>query len=157
MHAKILSYLGKLRQSPLSQNESRNQIKLVSITYQLESIADLVVNNMLPLCYKALDANIQASPEMRDTLDRTHSRVNQALLDSVNAIRREDTQLAESVLNAKREINVLLESILELQAQRLSQATEKRLDIFRVQMEWVEALKRIYTLSKRIAKLQLRK
>ncbi len=157
LHAKILSYLGKLRQSPLSQNESRNQIKLVSITDQLESIADLVVNNMLPLCYKALDANIQASPEMRDTLDRTHSRVNQALLDSVNAIRREDTQLAESVLNAKREINVLLESILELQAQRLSQATEKRLDIFRVQMEWVEALKRIYTLSKRIAKLQLRK
>ncbi|MDC5848506.1 hypothetical protein OPW32_04680 [Vibrio europaeus] len=157
MHAKILCYLGKLRQSPLSQNESRNQIKLVSITDQLESIADLVVNNMLPLCYKALDANIQASPEMRDTLDRTHPRVNQALLDSVNAIRREDTQLAESVLNAKREINVLLESILELQAQRLSQATEKRLDIFRVQMEWVEALKRIYTLSKRIAKLQLRK
>lgn len=157
LHAKILSYLGKLRQSPLSQNESRNQIKLVSITDQLESIADLVVNNMLPLCYKALDANIQASPEMRDTLDRTHSRVNQALLDSVNAIRREDTQLSESVLNAKREINVLLESILELQAQRLSQATEKRLDIFRVQMEWVEALKRIYTLSKRIAKLQLRK
>ncbi|MDC5806894.1 hypothetical protein OPW36_22080 [Vibrio europaeus] len=157
MHAKILSYLGKLRQSPLSQNESRNQIKLVSITDQLESIADLVVNNMLPLCYNALDANIQASPEMRDTLDRTHSSVNQALLDSVNAIRREDTQLAESLLNAKREINVLLESILELQAQRLSQATEKRLDIFRVQMEWVEALKRIYTLSKRIAKLQLRK
>ncbi|MDC5809490.1 hypothetical protein OPW07_07135 [Vibrio europaeus] len=101
MHAKILSYLGKLRQSPLSQNESRNQIKLVSITDQLESIADLVVNNMLPLCYNALDANIQASPEMRDTLDRTHSSVNQALLDSVNAIRREDTQLAESLLNVK--------------------------------------------------------
>jgi len=157
LHAKILSYLGKLRQSPLSQQESRHQIKLVSITDQLESIADLVANNMLPLCYKTLDANIQASPEMRETLDRTHSRVNQALLDSVNAIRREDAQLAENVLNAKHEINILLESILELQAQRLSQATEQRLAIFRVQMEWVEALKRIYTLSKRVAKLQLRK
>ncbi|KLN64829.1 Na/Pi cotransporter family protein [Vibrio sp. VPAP30] len=157
LHAKILSYLGKLRQSPLTQQESRHQIKLVSITDQLESVADLVANNMLPLCYKTLDANIQASPEMRETLDRTHSRVNQALLDSVNAIRREDGQLAENVLNAKNEINILLESILELQAQRLSQATEQRLAIFRIQMEWVEALKRIYTLSKRVAKLQLRK
>jgi len=133
------------------------QIKLVSITDQLESVADLVVNSMLPLSYKTLDANLTASPEMRKTLDRTHARVNQALLDSVNATRRGDRQLAESVLSAKREINVLLESILELQAERLSQATEQRLDIFRIQMEWVEALKRIYTLSKRVAKLQLRK
>ncbi|KHD26908.1 NAD+ kinase [Vibrio caribbeanicus] len=157
LHAKILAYLGKLRQSPLTKEESRLQIKLVSITDQLESVADLVVNSMLPLSYKTLDANLTASPEMRKTLDRTHARVNQALLDSVNATRRGDRQLAESVLSAKREINVLLESILELQAERLSQATEQRLDIFRIQMEWVEALKRIYTLSKRVAKLQLRK
>ncbi|USD68275.1 Na/Pi cotransporter family protein [Vibrio sp. SCSIO 43136] len=157
LHAKILSYLGKLRLSPLTKQQSRHQIKLVSITDQLESVADLVVNSLLPLCYKALDADIKASPEMRKTLDRTHQRVNQALLDSVNAIRRGDRQLADNVLNAKREINVLLESILELQAQRLSQASKQRLDIFRIQMEWVEALKRIYTLSKRIAKLQLRK
>jgi len=156
LHGQILSYLGRLRQSPLSSNESKQQIKLVSITEQLESIADLVVNAMLPLCYKTLDANISASPEMRKTLDLTQSRVNRALLDSVNAIRRGDSQLAENVLNAKREINALLDSILQLQAERLGQATEKRLDIFRIQMEWVESLKRIYTLSKRIAKLQLR-
>ncbi|NVD06724.1 Na/Pi cotransporter family protein [Vibrio sp. JPW-9-11-11] len=156
LHGQILSYLGRLRQSPLSTKESRQQIKLVSLTDQLESIADLVVNAMLPLCYKTLDANISASPEMRKTLDLTHSRVNRALLDSVNAIRRGDSQLAENVLNAKREINALLDSILELQAERLAQATEQRLDIFRIQMEWVESLKRIYTLSKRVAKLQLR-
>ncbi|UPQ89125.1 Na/Pi cotransporter family protein [Vibrio sinaloensis] len=156
LHGQILSYLGRLRQSPLSSNESRQQIKLVSITDQLESIADLVVNAMLPLCYKTLDGSISASPEMRKTLDLTQSRVNRALLDSVNAIRRGDNQLAENVLNAKREINALLDSILQLQAERLAQATEKRLDIFRIQMEWVESLKRIYTLSKRIAKLQLR-
>lgn len=157
LHAQILTYLGKLRHNPLSKPQSSQQIKLVSITDQLESIADLVVNGLLPLSYKTLETDFHASEEMHKTLDLTQDRVRKALLDSVNAIRRNDDQLAEGVMRAKREINALLEQVLEHQAERLSQCTETRLASFRIQMEWVEVLKRIYTLSKRIARLQLRK
>ncbi|WP_255555526.1 Na/Pi cotransporter family protein [Enterovibrio paralichthyis] len=157
LHAQILTYLGKLRHNPLSKTQSNQQIKLVSITDQLESIADLVVNGLLPLSYKTLETDFHASEEMHKTLDLTQDRVRKALLDSVNAIRRNDDQLAEGVMRAKREINALLEEVLKHQAERLSQGTQTRLASFRIQMEWVEVLKRIYTLSKRIARLQLRK
>ncbi len=157
LHGKILRYLGQLRQYPLNEGQSKQQINLVSITDHLENIADTIVNVLLPLSYHTLESNLMASNEMRAVLDTTQSRVREALLDSVNAIRRDDDQLAENVLSAKREINVLLEKVLARQAERLVQNTDERLDIFRVQMEWVNALKHIYTLSKRIAKLQLRK
>lgn len=157
LHGQILAYLGKLRRTPLSKALSEQQIKLVSITDQLESIADLVVNALLPLSYKTLESDFRASAQMHKTIDLTQERVNKALLDAVNAIRRNDDQLAEGVIKAKREIDALLDSVLEHQAERLSQGTQKRLASFRFQMEWVEILKRIYTLSKHIAKLQLRK
>ncbi|MCE2573015.1 Na/Pi cotransporter family protein [Motilimonas eburnea] len=157
LHGKILRYLGQLRQSPLTELQSKQQINLVSITDHLENIADTIVNVLLPLSHHTLESNLMASKEMRVVLDTTQSRVREALLDSVNAIRRNDDQLAENVLSAKREINVLLEKVLARQAERLVQNTDARLDIFRAQMEWVNGLKHVYTLSKRIAKLQLRK
>ena len=156
LHAEILSYLGQLRIEPLSDEQSARQIKLISITDQLESVADLVVDTMVPLAYKALNSNIKVSPVMRQTLDTVQERVNQALLDCVNAVRRNDGALAEQVLNAKRELNSLLDTVLSHQAERLVEQGEDRLRLFRFEMEWVESLKRIYTLSKRISKLQLR-
>ncbi|WED24531.1 Na/Pi cotransporter family protein [Vibrio sp. JC009] len=157
LHAEILSYLGRLRLEPLSDQQSSRQIKLISMTDQLESIADLIVDAMLPMAYKALNTNISISPDMRLTLDAVQNKVNEAMLNSVNAIRRNDDTLAENVLNAKRELNSLLDVVLTHQAERLIEPDAKRLKVFRYEMEWVEQLKRIYTISKRIAKSQLRK
>ncbi|GGA74907.1 Na/Pi cotransporter [Neiella marina] len=157
LHGKILAYLGRLRLEPLSDAQSAHQIQLISITDQLESIADLVVDTMLPLAYNALNHDLVISPIMRNTLDQAQERVNDALLDCVNAVRRNDRDLATRVLRAKRELNSLLETVLEHQAQRLSDQDGKRLQLFHLEMEWIDALKRIYTLSKRIAKLHLRK
>jgi len=157
LHAAILAYLGRLRTAPLSDKQSNQQIKLISITDQMESAADLIVSGILPLAYKALNEGTTASPMMRRTLDAIQNRVQQAMLDCVNGIRRNDDALAHKVLSAKREINSQLNSVLAHQAERLAEQNPTRLRIFRYEMEWVEQLKRIYTLSKRIAKLQLRK
>lgn len=157
LHAKTLTYLGKLRKEPLSENQSHRQIKLVSMIDQLESAADLVIDNMVALSYKSINEKVSVSPVMRKTLDSVQERVNQSMLDCVNAIRRNDDDLAKKVLLSKREINSLLNAVLAHQAERLSDTSPDRLTVFRYEMEWVESLKRIYTLSKRIAKLQLRK
>ena len=157
LHAEILSYLGRLRMEPLSDQQSARQIKMISITDQMESVADLVVDSLLPLAYKSLNADITISPMMRNTLDTVQERVTQAMLDCVNSIRRGDDSLAQQVLGAKRELNSLLDAVLAHQAERLVEQDANRLRVFRYEMEWVEQLKRIYTLSKRMAKLQLRK
>ncbi|MDG3085793.1 Na/Pi cotransporter family protein [Vibrio hannami] len=157
LHGAILSYLGRLRMQALSDSQSSQQIKLISITDQMESAADLIVDGMLPMAYKTLNEGTTASPKMREALDSVQHRVSDAMLDCVNAIRRNDDTLASNVLSAKRELNSQLNSVLAHQAERLTENDPNRLRVFRYEMEWVEQLKRIYTLSKRIAKLQLRK
>ncbi|WP_375748405.1 Na/Pi cotransporter family protein [Vibrio sp. HN007] len=157
LHMAILAYLGRLRMQALSDSQSSQQIKLISITDQLESSADLVVDGMLPMAYKTLNEGTTASPKMREALDSVQERVKDAMLDCVNAIRRDDDELAEKVLSAKRELNSQLNSVLAHQATHLRANDPNRLRVFRYEMEWVEQLKRIYTLSKRMAKLQLRK
>lgn len=156
LHGAILSYLGQLRKEPLSDQQSARQIKLISISHQLESVSDIVVNSLLPLAYKALNDDISISPEMRKTLDTVQEKVNHTLLDAVNSVRRSDAAEAQAVINAKRELNALIDAVLAHQAQRLAVQDGNRLRVFRYEMEWVESLKRVYTLAKRMAKVQLR-
>lgn len=156
LHGHILFYLGRLRKEPLSQAQSDRQIMLISVTDQLESIADLIEDNLVPIMDKSLHAEISISPEMQSTLDEIQDKVTHALLNSVNAIRRGDTQRAKRVLNTKRTLNALLDKVLAHQAERLVEHNPNRLQLFSIEMEWTESLKRVYTVTKRIAKLHLR-
>lgn len=157
LHGAILLYLGQLRKNPLSAEQSYRQIKLISITEQLENIADLIAQELVPLADQALNSGLWVSPLMNRILDEVKGRVNQAMLDCVNAIRRGDDQLAEQVLRAKRELNSLQEKVLAHQADRLVEQDGHRLEVFRYEMQWVEQLNRIYVLSRRVAKALLRK
>jgi phosphate:Na+ symporter len=59
------------------------------------------------------------------------------------------------VLELRPEIALRLERVLQHQAVRLGAQDPKRPAIFRVEMAIGDGLKRIYTLSKRIAKMSL--
>ncbi|SIN90188.1 Na/Pi cotransporter family protein [Salinivibrio sp. ES.052] len=156
LHGHILFYLGHLRKEPLTEAQSNRQIALISITDQLESIADLIADTLVPIMDKSLHAEINISHEMRTTLDEIQDKVTHALLDSVNAIRRGDNKRAKQVLHTKRALNALLDKVLAHQAERLVEHDANRLQLFSVEMEWTESLKRVYTVTKRIAKIHLR-
>ncbi|WBA18887.1 Na/Pi cotransporter family protein [Salinivibrio kushneri] len=156
LHGHVLFYLGRLRKEPLTQAQSDRQITLISMTDQLESIADLIEDTLVPIMDKSLHAEIDISDEMRETLDTIQDKVTHALLDSVNAIRRGDNNRAKQVLHTKRALNALLDKVLAHQAERLIEHDANRLQLFSIEMEWTESLKRVYTVTKRIAKLHLR-
>lgn len=157
LHGAILLYLGRLRKYPLSAEQSYRQIKLISMTEQLENVADLIAQELVPLADQALNSGLWVSPLMNRILDEVKGKVNQAMLDCVNAVRRGDEQLATQVLRAKRELNSLQDKVLAHQADRLGEQDGHRLEVFRYEMQWVEQLNRIYILSRRVAKLLLRK
>ncbi len=55
----------------------------------------------------------------------------------------------------KEEVNSRIEQALSHQAEMLASDDENRLEIFRYEMEATDKMKRIYTLTKRIAKMIL--
>jgi len=74
---------------------------------------------------------------------------------AVQAIRDDDQRAAQDVLTLKDEVHQQVDSALQHQAGRLGAGDERHLEVLRLEMEFVDKLKRIYALSKRIAKAVL--
>jgi phosphate:Na+ symporter len=74
---------------------------------------------------------------------------------AVKAIQDNNQQAAESVLMMKSTIREQTESFLGWKAARLSADDPDYLELVRLQMSFVDQMRRIYTLTKRVAKVAL--
>lgn len=74
---------------------------------------------------------------------------------AVQAVRDNDQRAAESVLMLKDSVRELSERLLTRKAQRLTADDQDYLELVRMEMSFVDQLRRIYTLAKRIAKVVL--
>jgi phosphate:Na+ symporter len=70
----------------------------------------------------------------------------------VGAIKNNDESAAAEVISSKEQIQHIVDDILKNQASRISLQTSKHLLLVRLELELVDQLRRIYTLTKRIAK-----
>ena len=74
---------------------------------------------------------------------------------TVQAIGKNDQRAAQSVVRLKDEIRELAEKLSEHQAQQLRADDPNYFAATRLQMSFVDKLRHIYTLSKRIARTNL--
>jgi phosphate:Na+ symporter len=151
----ILDYLGRIRRSPLTDAESDDFIALMSASDYLESIGDTIETNLVEAGEKMINRRIAPSETAQELLEQLYAAVDRGLESAIRGIRDDDPRAAQDVLALKSEIKTRLERVLQHQAVRLGVEDPKRPTIFRVEMAIVDGLKRIYTLSKRIAKMTL--
>ncbi|MGB5342493.1 MAG: PhoU domain-containing protein, partial [Thermoanaerobaculia bacterium] len=88
---------------------------------------------------------------LRDLYDA----VSKAVGKSVEAVKGNNQKAAQEVLALKGEVNRSIKQVHLRQAERLAIDDPERPTVFRREMAIVDNMKRIYTLSKRIAKLLL--
>jgi phosphate:Na+ symporter len=156
LQEEILRYLGAIRREPLSDHESREFLTLMSASDYVESIGDVVDSNLLEAGTRILDRSLSPSPATTEIMSELYDLVEQAVSGAMRAVREHDQNAAQEVIALKGNINYQLALMKERQAERLSQDGPDRPTLFRVEMEVVDGLKRIYTLAKRIAKAVLR-
>ena len=82
-----------------------------------------------------------------------HEEVQWAVEKATEAIASDDPVIAQEVIDAKPEINRLTDDAEAHLSSRLTAAAPNRLAVFRLETELVEALKRIYYVAKRVARL----
>jgi hypothetical protein len=104
---------------------------------------------------RMLDHDIRPSETMKRALGALWQSVPRAVELSVRAIVDEDELAAREVLCLRKDINPRIEDLLVYQASRLAES-DRRVEILHVEMGVVDALKRAYTLSGRMAELTLR-
>ena len=155
LEAEILNYLGKIRSGNLTEQESFEFQGLMTATDNLENLADVIVTDIVALARKAADVKSASGDETREMLRALYTTVLESVELTVQAVRDNDQRAAESVLMMKDTIRDQSEHLLERKATRLTADDPDYLNLVRIEMSFVDQMRRIYTLAKRIAKVVL--
>ncbi|WP_214660622.1 Na/Pi cotransporter family protein [sulfur-oxidizing endosymbiont of Gigantopelta aegis] len=152
LEEEILHYLGLIRRGELSEHDSDNFQQLMIACDNFESIADVVRNELQALAHKACELKPKTGKTTQILMKTLHQSVVKALELTVIAIRDDDQKAAESVISMRKIIAKNSNALLSRKAIRLGTNDPDYLKLVRVEMAFVEQMRRIYTLTKRIAK-----
>jgi phosphate:Na+ symporter len=152
LEGAILEYLGEIRQQPLNEEDGEELYALMSATDNLESIGDIIETDLVALGRKKLELGLEASETIRHSFSELHGVLVPVLDNAIQAVRDNDQRAAQEVLSMKDEVHRQVEGVLKHQAGTLEVSGADRLTLFRMEMEAIDKLKRIYALSKRITR-----
>jgi phosphate:Na+ symporter len=148
----ILEFMSKIQQEKLSDENSHILQNMMSATINIESLADVIESELSSLCKKYIDNELEESDETLELIIDFTMTVSGAFDKLVLAVKNDDEQLAAEVILLKEKVQHSVDAILKNQAGRISLQTDKQLLLVRLELELVDHLRRIYTLTKRIAK-----
>jgi len=156
LEAEIFRYLGRIRVGHMTERESAEMQQLMVATDNLENLADVIETDMVALARKLVNIKSVTQGETRTILIELHESTLKSVGLAVQAIRDNDQRAAESVMIMKDTIRDQSERLLERKATRLVATDDPDyLTLVRMQMSFVDQMRRIYTLAKRIAKVVL--
>ena len=155
LHGELIAYLGKLSQERLTSEQSERLHDYMAAANYIESIGDIVETNLVEVGTQRLDLNLQISQSTQDVLNPLNEHVCHAVEMSIEALVTGQRPLANTVEDAKEQINELATNADRHLAARLIAEEPNRVAIFRLETEAVEYLKRVYYFAKRIAKVTI--
>jgi phosphate:Na+ symporter len=148
----ILEYMSQIQQESLTDESSHTLQALMSATINIESLADVIETELAVICKKYIDHDLQENEQIRDLIISFGKTVGDSLDMLVEAIKNNDETAAAEVIAVKEQVRHAVDDILKNQASRIGIQTSKHLLLVRLELELVDHLRRIYTLTKRIAR-----
>lgn len=153
LHAMINEYLNRVGKQTLSEKESREYFRVSQANAVLESVGDLLETDLAGLGRKWVAQDLRASDTMMGLINELFECIYVALDKAVQAVRDNDVGAALEVLAMKDEVNRHVDAAFSRQAQSLAASGVTHLQTLSSEFELTDKLKRIYSLSKRIARL----
>ncbi len=152
LHGYIIEYLSKLSKHELSKNESHLMQSYIIASNYIEYIGDVIETNLVTLGRERVKAELQFSKQSEPYLRKFFDKVIWCADESFNAFIEGNKKRADVVINMKKEISQLAQETQSHLEERLNFEKDVPLTEYRILSEIVENMKRIYYLSKRIAK-----
>jgi len=155
LHGHIVEFLGLISETRLSETSTEELIDLMGASNDLEAIGDLIETNMVDIGMARIEQGLVVSDETTLLLENFHASVLEALDLAVLALTQKNPEAAREVGRMKRRMNSLERAALAHQAERLVVDAPMRVATYRLEIEIVNTLKRVYYFSKRIARLSV--
>jgi phosphate:Na+ symporter len=146
----ILDFLGCLRQGTLTQGESETHVALMTATVHFRELAEIIGDDLLTVGQAAAN---QPSIRLDEALvSELYRRVQQAVELAVRAVHHNDIEAAEAVQAMSGEIRQLADGLMARLAADFDARKPESPVTLRLETTIVDALRGIFTLSKRIAR-----
>ena len=152
LHGCIITYLGRISQNTLTEEQTHDFIHLMAAANDLENIGDVIETDLVHLGYEGIEQGVSISDATRKILLELHHVVSNAVDMARDAVVENDQIAAQEVIAMKGDINRFMESAAMHQARRLVAEEPNRLAAYTLEMDIIEKLKRIYYFAKRMAK-----
>lgn len=151
---EILSYLARTSQGTLSASEQKSYSELMLIVHIFESMRTAMEDHIISVLNRMAHDAIKPSATMLNLVGQLTNEVGKSMEKSLSALLDNDSDAALEVMGSEQKIEHLIGEALEHQLKRFEK-TEKRLEVFRFEMEVIEGFKQLYSLSKRLAHTEL--
>lgn len=155
LHGQVVTYLGKLSQKDLIVPQPKMIHEFVGIANYLENIGDVIDKNLLDDARKRMALGITISPSTEKMLQPIEEAVLEAFNQALLALNSGDRQAALDAIDSKGRVNHLAEAATDHLARRLIASEPNRLSAYKLETDVIENLKRVNTLTRRIARLVL--
>ena len=152
LHGHIVTYLGRISQKALTEQQTEVLMKLMGATNDLENIGDIIETDLVYLGNEGIDNHVAISKETRAMLAKLHEVVSTTAELAIDAVMENDEQAAQEVIGMKADIGRLMDSAAMHESRRLVAEEPNRLAAYTLEIDIIEKLKRIYYFSKRMAK-----
>jgi phosphate:Na+ symporter len=149
----IVDFLGRIRQGTLAQSESETQVALMTATAHLRTLAEIIGEDLVAIAQTAA-----AKPSLRfdrRVVSGLYGKVQDAVELAVRAVRQQDTSAAEAVLAMSPDVRQCAEDLMSLLATSFDANNPQGPTTLRLQTSFVDSMRQIFTLAKRIARAEL--
>ncbi len=157
IHEAVTRYLSKVGSQNLSGPDADQVLAAVTASTELESMGDIIENNLAHLAEVCARDGIDLGQEARRALTEYLDTVLSAVRSAVTAFADDDRGAAEHVMAMKDQIGQMDAQCHARQVQAMQgPAGVEGISTYALQSDIRENLKRIYYHAKRVAKLEAR-
>ncbi|MCU7929602.1 MAG: Na/Pi cotransporter family protein [Candidatus Thiodiazotropha sp. (ex Codakia rugifera)] len=152
LYEQIIDYLGKISKQSMTDGQTAEFLGLMEAVGDLENIGDTIETNMVALGHERIDHGFSISEPTKNVLNGFHKVVRKSVDGAVQAVSQVNSEVAQSVIAMKNEINKMADSAAVHQASRLVAEEPNRIAAYTTEVDIIEKQKRIYYFAKRMAK-----
>ena len=151
LYKNIVNYLAEVSKLQLNEYQTQKMVKLMGTVNDLEHVGDVIEVNLVNLGENRVNKGFRISEATQKVINTVHQVVSDALKAAVRAVVEEDKDFAMRVISMNEDLNRLAEQADLHQAKRLVSEDSGKFEAYRVEVEIIEKLKRIYYYAKRMA------
>ena len=119
LHGHIVTYLGRISQKALTEQQTGVLVKLMGASNDLENIGDIIETDLVYLGNEGIENQVTISKETRAMLAKLHDIVSTTAELAIDAVMENDEQAAQEVIGMKADIGRLMDSAAMHESRRL--------------------------------------